>query len=252
MYLSIDCGNTFNKLGVYEANSSLVLFKLVDKSVLLAVANELLDGYAIEAAIVSNVGTDDQAFLDNLKRRLGQVWEMKFPIPVPIGNHYSTPQTLGQDRLAAACAVNFLYPDSTSLIVDIGTCIKYDIVHKGAFEGGSISPGLKMRYQALQHFTAKLPLVEANLEYNYQNTLPAQNTIQAIESGVQQAILFEIDGFISYYKSKYKDLNIILTGGGSKWFANSIKFPIFAHSDLVLLGLNRVLIHNLRIDNLNH
>jgi len=160
---------------------------------------------------------------------------------LPIENIYETPETLGKDRLAAAVGANELFPDQNLLIIDAGTAITYDLVsEKNQFVGGNISPGLEMRFKALNHFTEKLPLI------NYSNEFQpiGRNTTDAIRAGVQNGILFEMAQTIDLFNRNYQNLHIIMTGGDSNFFDKKLNYSIFVHFNLTLIGLNRILEYN--------
>lgn len=163
---------------------------------------------------------------------------MDYKTKIPINNCYETPETLGMDRLAAAVGAYTLYPKSNCLIIDAGTCITYDFLDTSAnYHGGSISPGIKMRFKALQYFTAKLPLIES---LTYTGIL-GKNTSDAIKVGVLQGFKGEVESVIATFKQKYPEIKIIVTGGDISFFETTIKHSIFAVSDLVLIGLNKIL-----------
>jgi type III pantothenate kinase len=163
-------------------------------------------------------------------------------LPLPITIQYDTPHTLGVDRIAGACGAKQLFPDVHTLVIDAGTCVTYDFTDsQGIYYGGGISPGLRMRFEALHTFTAKLPLVEPG-----QAPLIGTNTETSIQSGVVNGMLAEMDGIIRQYQEKYPLLQVILCGGDGSFFENRLKASIFASPDLVLIGLNSVLIHNVR------
>ena len=83
--------------------------------------------------------------------------ESKFPITTPVGK----PSTIGADRLALAAAAVHFYKGKNNLVIGLGSCVTYNFINKyNSFLGGSISPGLKMRLQALNRFTDMLPLTE--------------------------------------------------------------------------------------------
>ncbi|MFN3489476.1 MAG: type III pantothenate kinase, partial [Emticicia sp.] len=180
--------------------------------------------------------------------------------PVPIKKHYETPQTLGADRLAGAVGANFLFPNQNVLIIDMGTAIKYDYVSGiGAFEGGIISLGMRIRFEALHTFTKRLPLVEAEGIPD----LIGKNTKACIQSGVINAIIAEANGIIENYL-KLGNCQVILCGGDASFFESQIKKPTFAVDlsndsnqiapnaifsiqnipNLTLIGLNRILQYN--------
>ena len=149
--------------------------------------------------------------------------------------------------MAAVIGANYLYPGKSSLVIDAGTCVTYDLIDSDAnYFGGSISPGLNMRYNALNYYTGGLPLIKSDAGFtnNYGN-----NTTTAIQSGVQNGLKYEIMGFIESYIKSYPQLNIILTGGDAIFFDTLLKNSIFApyikkEPNLVLKGLNAAIEHN--------
>ena len=160
--------------------------------------------------------------------------------PIPLGNSYHTPKTLGADRLAAAVGAASLYPGADLLVVDFGTAITIDFVEGGSFRGGNISPGVTTRFRSLADYTACLPLcspTEEVLDYG-------RTTREAIEQGVMQSITFELEGYIARHRAKNEQLCVIFTGGEAKYFVKRIKNTIFAEPNLVFIGLNRILEYN--------
>ena len=143
--------------------------------------------------------------------------------------------------MAAAVGANELFPDRNLLIIDAGTAITYDLVSENnQFIGGNISPGLAMRFKALNHFTGKLPLVDYRDDFE----LIGRNTIEAVRAGVQNGILFEIAQTIDLFNRNYQKLQIIMTGGDANFFDKKLNYSIFVNFNLTLIGLNRILEHN--------
>jgi len=162
--------------------------------------------------------------------------------PLPIKNNYQTPETLGKDRLAAVTGAYQLYPGQNVLVIDAGTAVTYDFInHKGEYAGGSISPGLTMRFRALHTFTTRLPLLQAE-EISY---LTGCNTRESILSGVMNGLRIEIDGIIDQYSILWPSFQVILTGGDAKYFEKILKNSIFASPNLVITGLKLILDYNL-------
>ena len=236
MNLVIDYGNTSAKVGIFERE------KLVDKHVFTSPGDlkKFVEKIQAENAMISSVTTDAAmiaSWIMNAKKK----FILNHTLPLPIKNRYATPATLGVDRLAGACGARHLFPNENCLVIDAGTCITFDFIDiKGNYLGGGISPGLSMRFQAVNTFTAKLPLV-----------LPVDNpkligdsTESCIQSGVINGILQEIEGTIEEYKKKFMPLKIILCGGDTVFFENNLKASIFASPELVLSGLNSILTHN--------
>jgi type III pantothenate kinase len=150
-----------------------------------------------------------------------------------ITNEYNTPNTIGSDRVANIIAAINL-SNSNSLIIDIGTCIKFDFVTKEKiYLGGSISPGIQLRYKSLNQFTGALPL----LSETSKTRMIGQSTSECIHSGVINGIQGEINYFLDNYSSDYQDLTVFVTGGDAHCFDFQTKNNIFVEKNLTLLGL---------------
>jgi type III pantothenate kinase len=192
---------------------------------------------------VSSVKGDVDSIL-NISVATNKKIELKSNTPLPLKIQYATPLTLGVDRIADACGAFQLFPNQNNLIIDLGTCINYEFMDSdNNYWGGAISPGVNMRFKSMNTFTAQLPLVEA---IGYPELI-GNSTISCLQSGVMNGILEEMKGIISRLKSKYPELRVILTGGDYRFFENQLKDSIFAAPELVLVGLNRILIHNASI-----
>jgi type III pantothenate kinase len=236
--LVIDIGNSFIKVAVFEGGNLLKVehYKTIDIQRLM----DFVAGHHITGAIISTVKTKQDSWEEALTAKLPVIYFNR-DMAVNIKNHYRTPQTLGIDRLVAVMGAHCLYPDANNLVIDAGTCITYDYVDAGGnYYGGSISPGLNMRYQAMHNYTAALPLITADDGFNHQF---GDDTRTAMLSGVQNGIRYELSGFIESYQKGQKGLNMILTGGDGIFFDTLLKNSIFApyiknEPYLVLKGLN--------------
>ena len=192
-------------------------------------------------AILSSVKSVDDEIIKYLSENFDSFIELDHLTELPIENLYETPEALGKDRLAAAVGANELFPNQNLLIIDAGTAITYDLVsEKNQFVGGNISPGLQMRFKALNYFTGKLPLVSYSDEFQ---TI-GKNTTDAIRAGVQNGILYEIAQTIELFNKNYQNLQIVMTGGDSIFFDKKLNYSIFVHFNITLIGLNRILEHN--------
>lgn len=241
MNLAIDIGNTLAKMAVIEAGQVVDTFKFEgvgDREVA-----SVLESYpGVEAAVLVSSRGDVAGIEAFLRERAGRYLRFDHTVPVPLKNLYRTPGTLGCDRLAAAVGANALYPESNVLIVDFGTAITVDMVSAaGEFLGGNISPGAASRFRALHEYTCSLPLRALRPG---ETELLGRDTFSAIESGVIDGIVYEIEGYIGRLSARYPDLRIIFTGGDGNFFAKRVKNPIFATYDLVVYGLNRILEYN--------
>lgn len=233
--IAIDIGNTSVKAGIFKTT---VLEKFLRFSTLEELF-EKIDAFRDSPIIVSSVAHQN-AELESLFSEFSSKLILNKETPIPIENRYESKVTLGYDRLAAAIGANGRFPNQNCLVVDIGTAIKYDFVnHENAFIGGIISAGRKMRFSALHTFTKKLPLVDANEIPE----LVGRNTESCLVSGVMNGIGAEINWIIEKYMALYQP-HILLCGGDAKYFETQIKYPTFAAPNLVLEGLNRILLYN--------
>ena len=240
MNLTIDIGNTLIKMAVFDGG------EIVEKLLAEECDTKLLDGLlarwpAIDRAIIASTGGRTAPLARMLRVRAVKCLEFTPATPVPIRNGYDTPETLGADRLAAAVGAALVAEGRDALVVDFGTAITIDVVSGGEFLGGNITPGAAIRFKALHHFTKKLPLCSLN---DNPTELFGNTSVSAIECGVVNGIVYEIEGYIRDLQRKYSDLRIIFTGGDSNFFAKRLKNTIFATYDLVAYGLNRILEYN--------
>jgi type III pantothenate kinase len=195
----------------------------------------------IQHTIISSVRKSDEGLKNELEKKGIEVQILTEKTPIPLVNRYLTPDTLGKDRLAAAVGAHSVFPDKNVLVVDAGTAITIDMITSGAeYLGGNISPGLNMRFRALNEFTDRLPLLKAG----EQEQILGDSTESAIRGGVQWGILFEIDEYINRQKIRYPDLEVVLTGGDAILFDKNLKNSIFVDLNLNLKGLHRILESN--------
>ncbi len=240
MNLAVDIGNSLVKAAVFDSGQIVETFrsKTADKSFFDGIFKAYPD---IDAAILVSSGAGASEAEELLSVRAAKFLKFLPGVKVPVKNHYRTPETLGCDRLAAAVGAHALYPGSNVLVVDFGTAITIDLMTAaGEFKGGNISPGAAARFRSLHEYTSRLPLRSLSDD----DVLIAVNSNQAVESGVINGIVYEIEGYIARLSKDYDDLKIIFTGGDSNFFAKRLKNTIFATYDLVVYGLNRILEYN--------
>lgn len=242
-HLVIDIGNTRTKIARFE--HSVLKEKWTIETLSIPAINNILTNHSVERIIYSTVAGIDEAVKAHLMAHFFCL-ELTNTLQLPFKNEYETPQTLGKDRLAGVSGALNIYPNQNCLIIDAGTCITYDFLKEGSiFLGGNISPGLKMRFQAMHHFTKALPLV--NTDAFEATTSIGKSTQNALLQGGARGALLEMEGFIQWAHHNFYDLNVILTGGDADFFANHLKSKIFVQPNLVLIGLNKILEYNVRL-----
>ena len=240
MNLVIDIGNSKTKYAVFSKHKMIDFLESSDSSK-KDIEYLINRNPQIRHCIISTVQNTPPEVMDFLSRSSIQTILLNHETSIPFKNTYETPETLGNDRIAAIAGACYLYPDKNVLIIDAGTAITFDLINeKNTYLGGTISPGLDMRFKALHHFTAKLPYLKKS---NSTKTM-GKNTTEAIVNGVQNGMIFEIEGYLTKIGNKNPQLVVLLTGGDSQFFDNILKKPIFAVSNLTLVGLNFILEYN--------
>ncbi len=238
MNLCIDIGNSRIKAGFF--NEAHLIDSVVSEA---QFSYELISAWVSEynpkQIIVSSVRKLNLIEIDKISNEFDlEIADRSIPTPFKIS--YSTPDTLGLDRILGAAGAQSLFQDSNTLTIDAGTCITYDIVCNGAFVGGVISPGLQMRLNAMHLLTDKLPSLQLQLS---QPTVTFGNsTASSMHMGAEQGAIHEFNGFVNKFLAEFPKLKVILTGGDSTFFERHAENATFASPNLVLHGLNWVLL----------
>ncbi len=241
MYLIIDEGNTRIKLAVFD-EKQLIDVVFTDADRFIKDCNQWIFEYGIRAAILSSVTDRTVAMFETLT--IYKKYTLSINTPLPFKNVYKTPATLGVDRLALATAAYSLDTNRNVLVIDAGTCITYDFIStEGYYIGGAISPGVQMRFDAMSHFTEKLPQITFS---EPSVSLVGDSTYNSMLSGVINGMVFEIEGVIQAYQEKFKEVYVIFTGGDANFLCKPLKNSIFVNPNFLLEGLKEVLIYQLR------
>ncbi|RYY44307.1 MAG: type III pantothenate kinase [Chitinophagaceae bacterium] len=229
--ICLDFGNTRLKAAVFNDDKfveSIVLDDDSDASLL-----RLLERVKPERSILSSVinhNTHIEKILaeHTAFHKLSHLTKINFTTPV------GKPETIGADRLALMAAAAHFYPGKNNLVIALGSCVTYNFLNQNAqFLGGSISPGMDMRFKSMHDMTAKLPLVSADFNF----PLIGYDTKTNLQSGVILGMINEIEGFIDKYHQHFGNFNVVLTGGNSAYFASQLKYKIFADHNFLFKGL---------------
>lgn len=233
--IAIDIGNSSIKAGLFQDGllKEDWVFQNLDETL------QVLAKYHPNHIIACSVAGDENEMIEQLADH--EIFILSASTPIPFENHYKTKSTLGVDRIAALAGAECINKGKNNLVIDMGSCITYDFLDKNdLYHGGSISPGVDLRFKSMNDYTKKLPLIS---KYNSAKLI-GQTTEQAMVSGVINGICAEIDGIISRYQSKWPDLEVIMCGRAANSFESNLKATIFASPKLVLIGLNRILEYN--------
>ena len=236
MNIVIDQGNTSAKVAFFYEYKLFTSF--IFKPLTVDKLRKLLNKFSPSYGILCSVAEINFEITELLNSSLLKFYVFDQTLKLPVQINYKTPQTLGKDRVAAIVGAWRNHKNKNILVIDSGTAITYDLLNaSGVYLGGNISPGMTIRFMALNKYTKRLPLIDE------QGDLPklGYDTETAIRSGVVGGIVKEMDAYINEYKKQYPGLLIFLTGGHSFYFETKLKNSTFADGNLVLTGLNEIL-----------
>ncbi|KAA0211810.1 type III pantothenate kinase [Ignavibacteria bacterium CHB1] len=227
--LVIDIGNSTIKSS--HINSDLKIDNFVRRNYTKKSLPKLLRKIAGQAAVTEKVivSVSNKIHYNSLVSEFSNLNFINDKMRLPFEMNYKT--DLGRDRICAVAGATYYGADNI-LIVDFGTATTFNILSKKHFKGGIIAPGLT---NSLKCFTKTTGLQTAPIDSN----LPAiaDNTPQAVASGVYRLNKFGIMGIIYEFKNIFNDLFVIFTGGNSKHFLDS-GFEHDVHDEyLVLKGI---------------
>ncbi len=238
MNLIVDIGNSGIKLAIFSGENKTASFRIEthDNEVLA----EFIQNRNIEKAIISSVKDIPPSLLEILHTNIPYIHLVSDKTLIPFPVDYETPETLGTDRIAATAGAFKAFTGKDCLIIDAGSAITYDFLVNGRYKGGNISPGIEMRFKALNQFTSRLPLVKPRGKFSS----PGVNTHDAIEAGVIIGVVYEINEYIHTFKKDYKNSIFVITGGDGNFLMERINEKVIYIPDLVLEGLNYILEYN--------
>lgn len=236
--ICLDIGNTRLKAGVFQTGSEPEYYIFDHYNI--GTFQTLLEKFPEGRFVLSSTTTLTED-VEHYLRQTPDFLAVSHHTLLPFKNLYETPHTLGIDRIALVAGAISLYPNQNCLVIDAGTCITLDFINQqGEYLGGSIHPGIEMRLNALHNFTGKLPLVDNN----WKEGLIGNTTTSCIKIGAITGAVNEIEHFILEYQKMFSDIMVILTGGDSEVFFYKLKNEIFAHPNLVLVGLQKIALYN--------
>lgn len=237
MNICIDIGNTNSKLGFFSDDELTQEMSGISDRGIIKVLNDAIPEHIMIGSVRKGIGK-----LIEKCRNIAPTTVLDHSTSLPIQSTYNSPETLGMDRIAASVGAAGMFSGKNNLVIDIGTCITFDLVDSNnVYHGGAISPGVDMRLKSMHKFTSGLPLIAAKGAPE----LIGKNTRECMLSGVINGTIAEFEGIISRYRQFFDPLNIIFCGGGAIFFESKIKDHIFAVPNLVLVGLNHILRYNL-------
>ena len=249
MILIGDIGNTQSKFAHYNKDNDKI-FKLKNFKTSDIVKNKDFAKFvnntkftnAVITSVVPKVFLKIKSVLKKKNIKCYEILDKKLKNPIKI--KIKKPKQLGSDRVANVFAANQLYR-SNCIVIDFGTATTFDILSKnGIYNGGLITPGVRLSLSTLSSLTALLPLIKLKKT----KQIIGKDTISAINSGVYWGYVAMIDGLlkkiISTTKKKYK---VILTGGLAHIFSNSLQYKSTINANITLHGVVETIKYNKKL-----
>ena len=142
---------------------------------------------------------------------------------------------VGSDRLTNA--ISLINNKDNFIILDFGTATTFDVVMKKIYKGGIIAPGIKISLNTLSDEASLIPKV--NLKKI--KKVIGNDTLSAVRSGFFWGYAGLIDNIINLIKKETrKSFKIVITGGFSKLFKQSIKKKFLYDKDITVKGLIKI------------
>lgn len=230
----LDFGNTRKKSVVYE--NETIIYSQVFTQNIIAEVEAIIQQYQPQSSILSSVVLDNLGVDDILKTKT-HFHQLNFTSKLPITTPVGKPETIGSDRLAICSGAVAMFNNYHILAIGLGSCITYNFINNQCeFLGGSISPGMNMRFKAMNDYTALLPIIKAE----HQFPLVGYDTKTNLLSGVLLGLAKEIDGIVEMYKTKYENLKVVLTGGDADFFIQHLQQNIAYNKNLLFDGLLQI------------
>jgi len=144
---------------------------------------------------------------------------------------------IGSDRIANAIGSYYTYK-SDCIILDFGTATTFDVINRGIYLGGIIAPGVNLSLSTLIKRAEQIPPITLKKI----SKIVGNNTLSALRSGFYWGYAGMIENILRLIKKETKrSYTIILTGGYSSLFKNSIKSKVFIDEDITMKGLIELL-----------
>ena len=235
-----DIGNTETKICLVNSKKKIIKrvtlitkkinFFLLKKSLSnLNLKNRLINK-CLFCSVVPKSFDEINSFLNKFhKIKCYELKKLKLRKLINIKVNY---KQIGSDRLANAISV--INNKDNFIILDFGTATTFDVLIKNTYYGGVIAPGVKLSLDTLTDKATQIPKI--NLKKT--NKVIGLNTINAVRAGFFWGYEGLIDNIINLIKKETgESFKLIITGGFSNLFKNSVKAKVIINKDITINGL---------------
>ena len=243
MYILGDIGNTETKIFLLSINNRIIK-KLIlsSKDINHSKLDKLFANFKIDykkikkilfCSVVPNSFNIIKKYLSKkTKLKCYEVKDLNLKSLIRIKANY---KQVGSDRLTNA--VSLMNNKNNFIVLDFGTATTFDVLIKNTYFGGIIAPGVRLSLNTLSDKATLIPKIDLKKIKN----VIGNDTISAVRSGFFWGYAGLIDNIINLIKKETgKSFKIIITGGFSDLFKNSIKTKVYHNNKITINGLIKI------------
>ena len=142
---------------------------------------------------------------------------------------------VGSDRLTNA--ISLIDYKNNFIILDFGTATTFDVLINKTYRGGVIAPGIKLSLNTLSDKATLIPKVNRKKI----KKVVGVDTISAVRSGFFWGYAGLIDNIVNLIKKETnKSFKLVITGGFSDLFKESIKTKLIKDKEITIKGLIKI------------
>ena len=243
MHILSDIGNSEIKLYLVNSKSRIIRninfpSKQINNKILNQKFGYLVKNFkSIDKVLFCSVVPKSFNFIKKflskkIKKKCHEVKDLKLRSLINIKVNF---KQVGSDRLTNA--ISLLNRKDNFIILDFGTATTFDVITQKTYRGGIIAPGIKISLNTLSDKATLIPKI--NLKKI--KKIIGIDTISAVRSGFFWGYAGLIDNIVNLIKKETKkSFKLVITGGFSDLFKDSIKTKLIQNKDITIKGLIKI------------
>ena len=243
MYILGDIGNTETKIFLISINNKIIK-KLIfsTKDINHSKLDKLFINFKIDykklkkilfcSVVPKSFNIIKKYLSKKTKLKCYEVKDLNLKSLIKIKANY---KQVGSDRLTNS--ISLMNNKNNFIVLDFGTATTFDVLIKNIYFGGIIAPGVRLSLNTLSDKATLIPKIDLKKIKN----VIGSDTISAVRSGFFWGYAGLIDNIINLIKKETgKSFKVIITGGFSNLFKNSIKTKVNHNKDITINGLIKI------------
>jgi len=243
MYILGDIGNTETKIFLISANYKIIKkLTFSTKDINQIKLDKLFVNFKVDynklkkilfcSVVPKSFNMIKKLISKKTKLKCYEVKDLNLKSLIKIKANYNQ---VGSDRLTNA--ISLMNNKNNFIILDFGTATTFDVLIKDVYTGGIIAPGVRLSLNTLSDKASLIPKIDLKKIKN----IIGNDTISAVRSGFFWGYAGLIDNIINLIKKETrKSFKVIITGGFSNLFKNSIKTKVNHNKDITINGLIKI------------